>query len=219
VLMDVQMPGVDGLAATRMITARWTREQRPRIIAVTANALAGDRELCLDAGMDDYLAKPVTRERLGAALAAAAPSISASAPAAPIDPGPAIARDSPLQVLVVDDNATNLSLAKAQFANLGYAVDTAVDGEAALEAVEHGRYDIVFMDVQMPRLDGLEATRQLCKRWSSNERPLIVGMTAEAGLAERRRCLDAGMDDCIQKPADRKNLAEILARCSPRSPR
>jgi CheY-like chemotaxis protein/signal transduction histidine kinase len=226
VLMDVQMPGMDGLTASREIRERWPRDQRPRIIAVTANAMTDDRDQCLRAGMDDYLAKPVTRDRLSAALAAVAPPVSplksATAPAARApaavssgneETGPA----GPLKVLVVDDNDLNRSLASAQFATLGYSVDLAADGQEALEAVGRATYDIVFMDVQMPRLDGLEATRQICTRWPPSDRPRIVGMTVDAGAVERQSCLSAGMDECIQKPAERTQLAQILDQCPRRS--
>jgi signal transduction histidine kinase/CheY-like chemotaxis protein len=228
VLMDVQMPGMDGLSATRAITARWPREQRPYIIAVTANALTGDRELCLEAGMDDYVSKPITRERLLQALARVSPparperrltsdATVSSERAGASSSAAERARVAPIRVLVADDNPMNQQLARAQFAYLGCTIDVAVDGEAVLEAVAHKPYDVIFMDVHMPKLNGLDATRQLCARLPREQRPKIIGMTAESSLELKRRCIAAGMDDCISKPVEREHLAQLLRDC-PRLP-
>jgi CheY-like chemotaxis protein/signal transduction histidine kinase len=197
VLMDLQMPVMDGLAASRAIVERWP-SVRPRIIAVTANALAGDRELCLAAGMDDYLTKPLGSERLAEALS------HCPEPPAPPEPTPR------MRVLVVDDNQINQRLATAQLTRLGCQVDLADDGLGALVKVAERPYDIVFMDVQMPNMDGWEATRQIRARQPGQEGPRIIGMTAELDVEDRRRCLAAGMDDCIAKPVSTDQLAALL---------
>jgi CheY-like chemotaxis protein len=228
ILMDVQMPGMDGLSATRAIVERWPRPARPHIIAVTANALIGDRELCLQAGMDDYLPKPIARQRLAQALAgvAAARGVKGQGPPRP-EPTPAERRPDgrptqidaamgkrwPLRVLVADDNEANRRLAGAQFASLGYTVDFVADGRQATDAVSSKPYDVVFMDVQMPEVDGLEATRRICSASGPENRPRIIGMTADAGEEDRRRCLEAGMDECIGKPVGRVQLASLLSSC------
>ena len=229
ILMDVHMPGVDGLSATRAIAERWPKESRPYIIAVTAGALSGDRELCIEAGMDDYLSKPVTRELLAAALSRVpvAPGLPISRPVAALarDPQPQ-ARAAPaasgsecedvnpvLRVLLADDNFLNRELAKAQFALLGQEIDLVADGAEVLEAVSREAYDLIFMDVHMPRIDGLETTQALCLRFEKKLRPRIVGMTALAGAAERRECLAAGMDDFVSKPVTRPELARLLSDC------
>jgi CheY-like chemotaxis protein len=204
VLMDLQMPVMDGLAATRAIVERWPRPARPWIIAVTANALVGDRELCLEAGMDDYLTKPLSSERLAEALARCPEPVVAP---------PATHQDGPrLRVLVVDDNQINQRLASAQLGRLGCDVDLADDGVLALEKVAHGSYDVVFMDVNMPRMDGWEATREIRAR-QTGVGPRIIGMTAELDVEDRRRCLAAGMDDCIAKPVSTERLAALLQEC------
>jgi CheY-like chemotaxis protein/signal transduction histidine kinase len=203
ILMDVQMPVMDGLAATRAIVARWPRPQRPFIVGTTANALVGDRELCLDAGMDDYLSKPISRDKLGRLLARRLPQ------GAPSTPAPA-ADGRSLRLLVADDNIANQRLALAQLEGLGHQVDVVNDGQEALAALERQRYDLVFMDVHMPNLDGLEATRRICARWSRQQRPPIIGLTASADQEERRECLEAGMDDCVAKPVPRLRLLALL---------
>ena len=95
---------------------------------------------------------------------------------------------------------------------LGYRADVAANGYEALEALERQRYELVLMDVQMPELDGLEATRRICARWPPSERPRIVAMTANAMQGDRELCLAAGMDDCISKPVRVEELVAALGR-------
>jgi CheY-like chemotaxis protein len=111
----------------------------------------------------------------------------------------------------------NQKLALRLLSNMGYTADVAPDGQRAIEAVEAGSYDVVLMDVQMPELDGLEATRRIRARWP-DRRLHIVAMTANAMAGDRDACLAAGMNDYISKPIDPAILAEALARApSPRS--
>jgi CheY-like chemotaxis protein len=105
----------------------------------------------------------------------------------------------------------NQKVALAMLRKRGYDADVAADGIEALDMLKLRHYDAVFMDVQMPRMDGLEATRQICARWSSDERPWIIGMTAHAMEEDREACLAAGMNDYIAKPVTLDKLAEALA--------
>src|SRR5262249_13222844 len=98
---------------------------------------------------------------------------------------------------------------------LGYSADLAGNGREALARLEAASYDVVLMDVQMPEMDGLEASRAICARWPANQRPRIVAMTAEAMLGDREKCLAAGMEDYLVKPVTLDRLAAALARCSP----
>jgi CheY-like chemotaxis protein/signal transduction histidine kinase len=206
VLMDIELPELDGLEATRRILAARPPDRRPHVIAVTANALTGDREACFAAGMRGYVTKPVSRERLAAALAGVTPL--ASADQSPLS--------SPLRVLVADDNPTNQKLASAQFESLGYAVDFATDGNEAIEALSRKGYDVLFMDLHMPRMDGIEATQKICSLWHREARPRIIGLSAHVADDERQRCLEAGMDECLDKPVARSTLARLLAECASR---
>ena len=98
---------------------------------------------------------------------------------------------------------------------MGYRADVAANGIEAIQAVERQPYDVILMDVQMPEMDGLEATRQICARWPRDERPHIIAMTANAMQGDRELCLAAGMDDYLSKPIRVNELVQALARCQP----
>jgi CheY-like chemotaxis protein len=118
----------------------------------------------------------------------------------------------PLRILLAEDNATNQKLATHILDRLGYRIDVAGNGLEAIEALERQRYDVVLMDVQMPEMDGLEASRRICTRWPRGERPYIVAMTANAMQGDREMCLAAGMDDYIAKPIRVDQLMDALRR-------
>jgi CheY-like chemotaxis protein len=101
---------------------------------------------------------------------------------------------------------------------LGYGADVAENGLEAVAALEREPYDVVLMDVQMPELDGLDATRRICERWPPETRPRIIAMTANAMPEEREACFAAGMDDYVAKPIRPDRLAEALRRAGPRAP-
>lgn len=145
-----------------------------------------------------------------------APTLASAMIPEPLPPPVAHARD--VRILLVEDNPVNLLVAQKLLGVLGFEADTATDGEAALSSMESTRYDMVFMDCQMPVLDGYAATR----RWRAMEtesggRPIpIVAMTANAMAGDRERCLAAGMDDYLSKPVAREQLDACLQRWLPR---
>jgi len=105
----------------------------------------------------------------------------------------------PLNILVAEDNAINQKLMSNLFVILGYTIHIATNGLEAIDILKRTKIDIVFMDMQMPEMDGLEATRQIIAQWG-NQKPLIVSMTANALESDKQKCKDAGMDDFISKP-------------------
>lgn len=117
-----------------------------------------------------------------------------------------------LQVMVAEDNAVNLKVALAILKRLGYQADSAANGGEVLEKLRHCDYDVVFMDVQMPEMDGLEAARRIRRDWPDDRRPRIIAMTAAAFPEDRARCLEAGMDDYVSKPVSVEELAKVLRR-------
>jgi CheY-like chemotaxis protein len=134
-------------------------------------------------------------------------------------PVPPVGRDVgssvPLRILLAEDNAINQKVALRLLERLGYGADVVGDGRQALAQLDHTAYDVILMDVQMPEMDGLEASRTICARWAASERPRIIAMTAEAMQGDRDKCLAAGMDDYIVKPVTLDRLAAALAKCRP----
>jgi CheY-like chemotaxis protein len=123
----------------------------------------------------------------------------------------------PLCILLAEDNPINQKITQKMLRRLGYHADVAANGIEALQAMEHQSYDIVLMDIQMPGMDGLEATRIIRQRWPSG--PKIIAITAYALDYSREMCLDAGMDDYISKPVQTNDLADTISRHRPSNPK
>jgi CheY-like chemotaxis protein len=122
----------------------------------------------------------------------------------------------PRRILVAEDNLVNQLLAVRLLQRMGYRADVVGDGLEALEALHRQPYDLVFMDVQMPHMDGLEATQRICQTWDAATRPRIIAMTANAMESDRQECLNAGMDDYISKPIRVDELVRVLNQSQPK---
>jgi CheY-like chemotaxis protein len=155
------------------------------------------------------------RFHIQAPAVAATPQAGAAKPRATLDPQ--MAARHPLRILLAEDNAVNRKLALRLLGQMGYTADVAVNGLQALERVGQHRYDVVLMDVQMPEMDGLEASRRITAQWRAGERPRIIAMTANAMQGDREACLAAGMDDYVTKPIRVEALVDSLQRVVPRA--
>ncbi|KGF71969.1 hypothetical protein DO97_13755 [Neosynechococcus sphagnicola sy1] len=121
----------------------------------------------------------------------------------------------PLRILLAEDNLINQKVALQILQRLGYRADVAANGLEVLAALRRQSYDVVFMDVQMPEMDGLTTTRHLCQEWDGAVRPRIIAMTANAMPETRQACLEAGMDGYISKPVRQEELLQALRLCQP----
>jgi CheY-like chemotaxis protein/anti-sigma regulatory factor (Ser/Thr protein kinase) len=130
-------------------------------------------------------------------------------PAAPLE---SLAQQLPLRLLLVEDNLINQRVTTHQLAKLGYTPDLADDGEEALAALRQSSYDVILMDIQMPQMDGVTATRHIREKWPQTQQPWIIALTAHAMEGDRERYLDAGLDDYVSKPVHIEQLVEAFYR-------
>jgi GAF domain-containing protein/CheY-like chemotaxis protein len=218
-ILDMHMPEMDGVALARAI-----RERRASLPLVLSSSL-GRREAAGDAPLfDAWLAKPVRQSQLFDTLVGLVARDEAPAPAAPVVPAKSgidsgMAARHPLRILLAEDNVVNQKLALRILQQMGYRADLASNGSEAVDSVRRQTYDVVLMDVQMPEMDGLEASRRICASAAASARPRIVAMTANAMQGDREMCLEAGMDDYITKPIRVERLVEALDRVPPRKER
>jgi len=208
-ITDMQMPVIDGNMLVAEIRKQLPAKELP-IIMLTSIGI-GKQDLHL--GLAAYLVKPaksaVLYQSISDILAGGPRPVAADEPCTRADA-------SLLSLLVVEDNMLNQKVALRMLANLGYSADLARDGIEALEKIAAKVYDIVLMDVQMPRMDGLTATREIHKRFAGGKRPVIIGMTANAADEERSNGLTAGMDDYLTKPIQLVTLREMLRKIQSR---
>jgi len=122
------------------------------------------------------------------------------------------AKSLPLRILVAEDNSVNQKVALLMLEQMGYSADVAGNGREVLDALQRQQYDLVLMDIQMPRMDGLEATRRIVREWPREARPRIIAMTANALRSDREACLAAGMDDYLSKPILFEDLRAAILR-------
>jgi PAS domain S-box-containing protein len=209
--MDMGLAGVDGLELGRMVSADATLASLRLVLlsSVTVEAEAAAR-----AGFSACLPRPVALSQLYDALLRAVTAPAQAAPGGGPAP-PTATAPSKGRLLVVEDNAVNQVVAKGLVAKLGYGCDVAGNGIEALEALERQHYDAVFMDCQMPEMDGFEATAQIRRREAGTRSVPIIAMTAGALAEDRERCLAAGMDDYVSKPVTRRDLDRVLRQWLP----
>nr|MBA3922932.1 response regulator [Nostocaceae cyanobacterium] len=125
------------------------------------------------------------------------------------------AEEHPLKILLVEDHLINQKMIQILLDGMGYKADVSNNGLEALSALRRQSYDVVLMDVQMPKMDGLTATQHICEEWKKEVRPRIIALTASAMWGDRERCLAAGMDDYLTKPIPIKELIQVLKKCQP----
>ncbi len=208
VILDMHMPEMDGIELARRIRAN--HSDLPLVLFTSLGRReAGDAESLFGA----YLSKPIHQSQLFDTLV----NLLAHQPVAKPAPrvikpqlDPTIAERHPLRILLAEDNAVNQKLALRLLQQMGYQADLAVNGLQAVESVQRQTYDVVLMDVQMPELDGLDATRRICSLYEPGSRPRIVAMTANAMQGDQDLCFAAGMDDYLTKPIRVERLVEAL---------
>jgi len=219
VVTDYRMPGIDGLELARRIRATPAIEATRLVLYSSIDDKSGRQEL-RELGFAGHLSKPMRRAELLATLerVLSHAALEFTQRLRAIVTRDVIVEDHQRRgrtVLLVEDNATNRRVAELFLERAGCDVVQAVDGGEALAALKERRVDLVLMDVQMPVMDGLEATRRIRQEVPGGARVPIVGLTASALKEQAEACRAAGMDDVIAKPIDRAHLDAVLERFAP----
>ena len=209
VLMDAWMPGMNGYQAAETLLKEQLLHPT-KLLILTSSALAGDAQRCKELGIAGYLTKPLALSELKRALSdqfCLQNNLNANAEVTN--------RYANLKVLLAEDNMINQRLAIKLLEKKGIRPSVAGDGEEALKKLQANRFDLVLMDIMMPRMDGLEATRQIRQQEAStpgSKRLPIIAMTANAMQGDKERCLEAGMDGYVAKPVKPQELFDEVER-------
>jgi CheY-like chemotaxis protein len=217
-ILDIQMPEMDGVELARAIR----RLPNGRMLPLAMLSSLGRRESHFEnADFAAHLHKPLKPSQLFDALvgifaASAAEEITKLSSERPhFDP--LMGKHHPLRILLAEDNLVNQKVALRILEQSGYRADIASNGQETIQSIARQPYDVILMDVQMPEMDGLEATRQILARWpNSKDRPYIIAITANAMQSDREMCLAAGMDDYIAKPIRVPELIAALKKVKAR---
>jgi CheY-like chemotaxis protein len=213
-ILDMHMPDTDGVTLAAQLRGTPTGTDLPLILLSSL----GDRPSPTDAALfAAVLTKPVKPSVLYDALADAVAAPNLTDGDGRLQPagdrsGPAGTATNGTHVLLAEDNIVNQKVALMMLDRLGYRADVAGNGLEVLQALQRQRYHIVLMDVQMPELDGLEATRRIRGDIPADHQPYIIAMTANAFAEDRDRCIQAGMDDYVSKPVRKDILQAALQR-------
>ena len=210
-LVDGALPDMNGEELGRRIKAS-ARLAATELVMAASSGLRGDAARVAEIGFAAYLPKPLTATMLLECLLQL-PSVAGASAGAGLITAHSISERRPcLRILLADDNPLNCRLAVLMLEKAGHAIDVVEDGAAAIEAVRAGQYDLVLMDVQMPGVDGLEATRRIRRLGVAKAGVPVIAITANAMAGDDRRCLAAGMNDYVTKPIDRARLLGTVAR-------
>ncbi|MGI4846324.1 MAG: response regulator [Janthinobacterium lividum] len=213
-ILDMQMPDMDGARLALELRKHRDRKALPLVLLTSVGQRPradADADAEAMGAFSAWLNKPIKPAALLEALQQVLGERGGRAERAPLAPALAPRAGAEVDILVAEDNTINQKVIKQLLRHLGYRGDVVANGLEALEALERQEYPVILMDMQMPEMDGLEATRRLRQRFRGANAPYIIAMTANAMPGDRERCLDAGMNDYVPKPIELEVLDAALA--------
>jgi signal transduction histidine kinase/HPt (histidine-containing phosphotransfer) domain-containing protein len=213
IVLDLQLPDKNGIALAREIRQAPRGKELP-ILLMTDVRLRSDDTRPLQVGVSLYIFKPIRPSQFYDAITRAFEGRTKEERKAPVSSefDSEMGARMPLKILLADDNLINQKVGAKMLEKLGYNPDIAANGVEVLKMLEQKPYQIIFLDVQMPEMDGYEASRRIHQRWQGSKRPRIIAMTGNALEGDRERCLAAGMDDYVAKPVRVTELQAVLDR-------
>lgn len=217
VILDMQMPEMDGLTLAAKIRELPKYDKLP-LVMLTSIGWPEKSHLSQAGNIAAFLTKPIKQAHLYQILnqILGGKTIQVKASLTPVSKiNSQLAEELPLKILLAEDNLVNQKVALHLLQLIGYCADLANNGKEVIKALRHQFYDVVLMDIQMPEMDGLTATRYICQEWSVPNRPWIIAMTANAMQGDREMCINAGMNDYISKPVRLDELVRALKKCQP----
>lgn len=212
ILIDMQLPDLDGISLARAVRNLPEGRTIPIVLLSSVRLRAGDAS-AETLGISVFVYKPIRRAQLLDAFVRVFDATPrARKPPVVSELDAALSERLPLRILVAEDNMVNVKVARAYLAKMGYRCEVVSNGLEALQALERQPFDIVFLDVHMPEMDGYEAARQIRVRWPDGDRPWLLAMTGNAMQGDREKCLAAGMDDYLAKPVRPKELEAAVIK-------
>lgn len=212
-ILDMQMPEMDGFMLAIAIHNQLATRTVPLILLSSAGRAEEEQQI-IDSHFSACLTKPVRQTKLYEHLKTifTLPPPLEAQPLLPLPVSGEMAQQFPRRILLAEDNLVNQKVALCMLQRLGYRADLAGNGLEVIEGLQRQQYDVILMDVQMPEMDGLKATQEIHRLWSTAEQPYIIAMTANASAGDQEICLAAGMDDYLVKPVKLDLLTQALAR-------
>jgi CheY-like chemotaxis protein len=204
---------MDGISLAEVVRKLRAGQALQILLLTSVHLRAGDPRAAAT-GISVSVFKPIRPKQLLESLRQVfdpqRPSLQKTASSSMFDP--LLGSRLPLRILVADDNLVNQKVSQALLDKLGYRANVVSNGLEVLHALELQPYDLVFLDVQMPEMDGCSAAREILRRWSEEDRPRLVALTGAAMLGDREKCMEAGMDDYISKPIRIVDLRSAIER-------
>ena len=213
IVLDLQLPEMDGLTLAQFVRRVPGCEQTP-LLLLTDVRLRSDDARPGAVGVTLFIYKPLRPAQIFDALVRAVDHMPRTEKTAPVNSefDSTMAERLPLRLLLADDNLINQKVGVKMLQRLGYRPEVAANGVEVLKLLEQQHFDIIFLDVQMPEMDGLEAARRIHAQWPEARRPRLVAMTGNALEGDREKCIEAGMDDYVAKPVRIAELQGVLER-------
>lgn len=212
ILLDMQMPHMDGLTLTNLIREKYST----KLPIIMLTSVSGRSDIVNHTKLTDYLNKPVKASLLHNSILRCLAEVSTqevnvkeTKQESKSEFDPQMGFNHPLAILLAEDNTVNQKVAIRMLERLGYRADIASNGLEAVQAVRRQSYDVILMDVQMPEMDGVEATQKI-RMLPPERQPHIIAMTAHALKGDREKYLDAGLDDYLSKPVRIRDLTDVL---------